>query len=255
MNPTAAAEIEEHTTMTTPPALTEHPDVVNTRRTLADQMERMGPDEGDQRRDLAQVLELLEVDPTVALFAPTQRTIALIQELARQRRPLARQAALAREHERLSADPEGNRRALNQLGKTNPRAIEEHAALRTRTAELLQELRTLADPAWTTPQRRRALADERMPPLEGTCGLSALADQLRRSVRDALAIDPTHPQALHLVALAEAIENAHPDAQPRPTPCAGPGCTQPLPPADRGRQRRYCSPPCRTRARRAAGKR
>ena len=134
MNPTAAAETEEHTTMTAPPELTEHPDVVNTRRALADQLERMGPDEEDQRRDLAQVLELLKDDPTVALFAPTQRTIALIQELARQRRPLARQAALVREHERLSADPERNARALNRLGKINPRAIEEHAALRARTA-------------------------------------------------------------------------------------------------------------------------
>lgn len=241
--------------MTTPPELAEHPDVVNTRRALRDQLERMGPDEQDQRADLQELLELLETDPTVALFAPAQRTIALVQELARQRTPLARQVALAREHERLRADPARNARALNRLGKINPLAIEEHAALRTRTAELLQELRTLADPAWTTPQRRRALADERMPPLDGTWGLSALADQLRRSVRDALAIDPTHPQALHLVTLAEAIENAHPDAQPHPTPCAGPGCTQPLPPADRGRQRRYCSPPCRNQARRAAAKR
>lgn len=137
--------------MTTPPELAEHPDVVNTRRALRDQLERMGPDEQDQRADLQELLELLETDPTVALFAPAQRTIALVQELARQRTPLARQVALAREHERLRADPARNARALNRLGKINPLAIEEHAALRTRTAELLQELRTLADPAWTTP--------------------------------------------------------------------------------------------------------
>lgn len=115
--------------------------------------------------------------------------------------------------------------------------------------------------AETTAERRRALADERMPPLEGTWGLFAIADQLRHSVRDALAIDPTHPQALELVALAEEIEQAHPDAPRRQTcsetqrTCTGPGCTNTFTPAATGRPRRFCSPTCATRARRAAARR
>ncbi|MFE9247146.1 hypothetical protein [Nocardiopsis sp. NPDC006938] len=239
----------------TTPDLHAHPEVRRARRGITEHLERLatrtGEDTADRRRILQALAEQLESDPTLAVRGEGLRWLDLIGELVRQLGPLGRQAALVAERDRLEADATltdtERRRAVNRLGKLNTLAPAEYAALRGRADELLQELAALARSDWHTRERRRALALEMMPRTNsGTRPLAEIADQLRRSVADAVAIDPDLPEAHRLLDLAEEIEAA---GQPRA--CAAPGCTEPLPPAEPGRERRYCSPPCRRRARRA----
>ena len=254
-----SADDTEENTVPTPPDLRDHPEARRARRSRTEHLERLAarPDEhvADRRRILQALAELLESDPTLALRGEGLHRMDLMSELVRQLGPLGRQAALVRERERLETDAtltdRERHRAVNRLGKLNPNAPAEHAALRGRADELLQELAAVARPDWHTRQRRRALALELMPRREGgSRPLAEIAAQLRHAVADAVAIDPDLPEALRLLTLAEEIE-----APGTPRTCAAPGCAEPLPAAEAGRERRYCSSRCRTRARRAGAKR
>ncbi|MEE2051771.1 hypothetical protein [Nocardiopsis tropica] len=254
---TATARPEEPTTVNTFRDLANHPAVRAVRADIAAAVERHAtlsagtPDAGPERvgRALAQAAQALEEDPALCLDPQTPHRVDLVAELVRQLRPLSRQAALVAEAERLEQDagltePE-RYRALVQLGKLNPTAPAQVEELAVRAEEIAAELRAQAAPGQDSPEQRRALAGARL----DRRTLAEAADLLRRAVRDAAAIAPDLPEVAAVLAAAAAAEQA---AAPTGAACAAPGCAAPLPAAESGRVRRYCSPPCRTRARRAA---
>lgn len=249
----------EENTVTTPPNLRDHPDVSALRTRLQHIADRLSPAPGEaldthRERALLAVRAAaadVEVDPTLALRGEGQRWVDLLAELARQMSPVFRQAALATEATRLNRDPalsERDRsRALLRLGKINPRAAEEAASLAKRSEQVAGELHALVNPHWNDPEHRTGLARRR---LDHTA-LGRAAEQLRLAVSAAEEIDSHLPEVQALLAMATTVD----ETAAGPRPCAAPDCEHPLPPAEPGRTRRYCSQACRTRARRAAAKR
>lgn len=198
-------------------------------------------------------LRALEADPTLVLSPEGQRQLDLIAELNRQLKPLGRQAALARFARRLRQDPDitedQRERGLNRLGKLNPDAETQHQALLGRAEELVAAFEERVNPVWDQGEHRRRLARYLLPGPETT---TKATDWVRYLVEAALAVDPELPEAHQVLAAADQIEQLLGAVVPT---CAAPGCEGPLPSADPGRERRYCSAPCRTRARRAGAKR
>lgn len=251
---------EEPTTVNTVPDLAAHPAVRAVRADIAAAAECLTalsagtPGAVPERvgRALAESVQALEEDPALCLDPQTPRRVDLVAELVRQLIPLTRQAALVAEAERLEQDagltgPE-RRRALARLGKLNPTAPDQVEYLAGRAEEITAQLVAQAAPGRDIPERRRALAGARL----DRRALTEAAELLRYAVADAAAIDPDLPQVRSVLAAAAAAEQATTPAGAR---CTAPGCEMPLPPAEPGRERRYCSPPCRTRARRAAANR
>lgn len=238
--------------MNTPPDLSAHPAVQAVRATIATAIERVtalsptpGVDTELVVRALVDLAQALEQDPMLGLDPQTPRLVDLLAELVCQLGPLTRQAALVVEAERLEQDTtltEPDRsRALMRLGKLNPHAPAEAQSVATRIEELTAQIRERAVPGGDTLERRRSLAEERL----DRRTLAEAAALLRYAVRDAAAIAPDLPEIVMVLAAAETVEQASTG-----TACAAPGCAAPLPPAAPGRVRRYCSPGCRTRARR-----
>ncbi|MFI6744168.1 hypothetical protein ACIBI9_65885 [Nonomuraea sp. NPDC050451] len=161
--------------------------------------------------------------------------------MLRQLVPLARQAALLIESQRLQqlGGPEAEL-ARARLGLVNPVAVDELQALTDRLTCFAAELSAAAWPDWDSPERRMQRAIGLMPDPED---VAHLADQLRTLLAPSLALAPV-PQALRLQALADQISA-------RPGLCAAPGCQAQLATAVTGRPRRFCNAACRQRARRA----
>lgn len=253
----ATARTQEPTTVNTVPDLADHPAVRAVRADLAAAAERHAtlsagtPGAGPERvgRVLAAAAHALEEDPALCLDPQTPRRVDLVAELVRQLGPLTRQAALLVQAERLERDagltgPE-RRRALARLGKLHPTASDQARRVAERVEQITAHLLAQAAPGRDTPARRRALAGARI----DRRTLAEAAALLRYAVRDAAAIAPDLPEVAAVLAAAAAADQA---AAPTGAACAAPGCAEPLPAAEPGRVRRYCSPPCRTRARRAA---
>lgn len=257
---TATTRPEEPTTVNTVPDLAAHPIVRTVRTDIAATIERHAalsagtPGAGPERvaRALANAAQALEEDPTLCLDFQTPRRVDLVAELVRQLGSLTRQTALLAQAERLEQDADltgtERRRALARLGKLNPTAPAQVDYLAGRAEEITAELVAQAAPGRDTPERRRTLAGAHL----DRRALAEAAALLRRAVADAAAIAPDLPEVAAVLAAAKAAEHA---AAPTGAACAAPDCECPLPPAEPGRTRRYCSPPCRTRARRAAANR
>lgn len=251
-----AVDIEETTVIL--PDLRTHPDVTAMRAQLHRAVDQLSPAEGAPALDPCQervrhalqaVVADVEADPTLGLVFQVQRHVELLTELVRQIRPLLRQAA-AIEAERLDQDTtltERERRlALARLGRLNPAARAEAEHMATRVQEIAAQVHAAVEPHWQTPEHRARLAQAHLDHQL----LDKAAAYVRGAVSAAAAIDPHLPQVQALRAMATTLDEA---AGLRP--CAAPGCTEPLPAAEPGRTRRYCSPRCRTRARRAVTKR
>lgn len=198
-------------------------------------------------------LRALEEDPTLAVDPEGRRLFDLIAELNRQLKPLGRQVALVRFAQRLHEDPDltdaQRERGLNRLGKLNPRAEAEHRTLLGRAEELVAQIEARVNPAWGQSGHRRRLAQSFLPRPETTIKAT---DLVRYLVEEALAVDPELPQARQVLAAADQIDQLLGTSA---RTCAASECGQPLPPADPGRERRYCSPSCRTRTQRRGAKR
>ncbi|OLT26584.1 hypothetical protein BJF83_20690 [Nocardiopsis sp. CNR-923] len=158
------------------------------------------------RQALTRAADTLRTDPTLALEATGRRTIDLINELERQLKPLGRQAALARAHARLLADPDlsenDRQRQINQLGTINTTAIDQEEDLLDRLRDQALTLTKRARTDWENPEHLQGLA-RRMLPSQRV--LTEIAESLRRSVSAAAALAPEEPQVRRLLALAEQI--------------------------------------------------
>ncbi|MFJ9558366.1 hypothetical protein ACIRPH_31550 [Nocardiopsis sp. NPDC101807] len=194
------------TTTTTSRAQTvrEHPEVRRAHQLLQRALD--GSSDPGLRRALSPALDALRTDPTLALTTEGQRTLDLLAELARQLRPLSRQAEMARTHARLLADPdleEADRaHAINRLGKINPAAITNEAELVERLCQQAQELADRARPDWQDPDHLHGLARRMLPPVRD---LDVISQALRSSVSRAAAVVPDAPEVRRLLNLADQI--------------------------------------------------
>ena len=142
------------------------------------------------------VAAALGTDPTLA--ERQQRWLDVLAELLRRLTPLARQASVAIESERLAAIGE----STAHLGRINPLAAEELDAVSARCMELAAQVTAAAWPDWDTPRRWRELSSGRMP---HESVLAEIAGTLRRAVAPALDLPYPDPEAVRLAALAEQI--------------------------------------------------
>jgi hypothetical protein len=142
------------------------------------------------------VTAALSTDPTVA--ERQQRWLDVLAELLRRLTPLARQALVAIESERLGAAGAGTA----HLGRANPLAAEELDAVSARCAELAGQVAAAAWPDWNTPRRGRELSASRMPDEHE---LAEIAATLRRAVAPALDLAYPDPEAVRLAKLAGQI--------------------------------------------------
>lgn len=142
------------------------------------------------------VAAALADDPTLA--ERQQRWLGVLAELLRRLTPLARQAALVIESERLSAAGA----STAHLGRINPLAAEELDAVSARCTELAAQVAAEAWPDWESPARVRELSASRMPDEHELAGI---ASRLRRAVAAALDLAHPDPDAVRLAALADQI--------------------------------------------------
>ncbi|GAA1015826.1 hypothetical protein Aple_010410 [Acrocarpospora pleiomorpha] len=158
---------------------------------------------GDARQramDAAEtVAAAVAVDPT--LPEHQRRNLDLLVELMRQLTPLARQAGLALERERLVAAG-APAQEIARLGLINQIAPEELDALSLRCPALAVEIAAAAMPDWNTPQRIRERSEQRLP---ADWELQEIADQLRRAVTASLDLPYPAAEAVRLAALADQI--------------------------------------------------
>jgi hypothetical protein len=170
-------------------------------RALADRVPAAGPPAVTRARQRAaaaarSAAAALDADPTLA--ERQQRWIDVLAELLRRLTPLARQASVAIESERLSAAGAGTA----HLGRVNPLAAEELDAVSARCTELAEQVAAAAWPDWDSPRRILELSSGRMP---GEHELAEIADALRHAVAPALALPYPDPEAVRLAALAGQI--------------------------------------------------
>ncbi|MBE1580523.1 hypothetical protein ACFORH_39095 [Amycolatopsis roodepoortensis] len=187
----------------------------------------------------------VKVDPTLLEERDGRGwNLGLLAELIRQMRPLARQAALALEHARLT-DASGQAEEFRRLGRISPLAPDELDALSERAVEIAEDLAAAALPDWNTPRRIRERSERLLPEPRF---LAQLAQQLAAAVRPAAELAYPAPAAIRLSALADQL---HAEATRPQRRCAAPGCQNAIDTADTGRPRKYCGATCRQRARRA----
>ncbi|MGH3568529.1 MAG: hypothetical protein ACRDRH_21385 [Pseudonocardia sp.] len=176
------------------------------------------------------VSEALDIDPTLADPADPDRIrgLDLVTEILRQLGPLSNLAALAERHAVLlgerarTGDPDGRvHRELATLGRVNPAASEELAALAERVVVLAQQVRDIAEPDWASPTRTQQRSARLLPEPDRITGLAA---ELERLLGPALAVTHPAPAALHLAALARHLHAAAVSAGRRPAP-PGPATT------------------------------
>lgn len=184
----------------------------------------------------------LQVDPTLVDDDRAGRDLDVLAELLRQLKPLARQAKLTIEHERLVEDSAPHDIAWpRRLSKQAP---EEFAALAAHLIVVAQRIADAAQPDWNTVTRIRERSERRLPSPET---ITELADRVRAAVQPALDLAYPAPAAVRIADLAEQLRA---EAGERPHRCAAPGCEHLLRLAATGRPRVYCGPTCRQRARR-----
>ena len=149
----------------------------------------------------ATVAAAVEIDPTLLEYDRAGRVFDLLGEVLRQLKPLGRQAVMELDRQRLvaaDADP----REIARLGKTNPRAPDELAALASRCPEIAGEIRAAALLDWNTPQRILERSERLLPE---AWKLEDIADQLRRAVAASLDLSHPAPEAVRLARLADQI--------------------------------------------------
>jgi hypothetical protein len=142
----------------------------------------------------------VENDPTL-LDEDRSRDLDVCAEILRQLRPLARQAALALEHGRLTkagAPPE----EFARIGKINPLAPDELDALSERVVVIAERAAAAALPDWNTPRRIRERSERLLPSPDF---IERLADQLADAVRPAAELPYPAATAVRLAALAEQL--------------------------------------------------
>jgi hypothetical protein len=184
------------------------------------------------------VVAALSADPTLA--ERQARWLYVLSELMRRLGPLARQASVALESDRLAAAGA----STAHLGLVNSAAVEELDHVSVRCTELAGQVTSAAWADWDSPGRGLELSVSRLPEARD---LAQIADMLRHAVAPALDLPYPAPEAIRLAALAEQIA-------PRAAgerPCAGPGCDRQIATAMVGRRRVYCGATCRQRARRS----
>lgn len=191
------------------------------------------------------VAAAVAVDPTLPEADRCGRDVALLDEILRQLAALARQAETELRRRRLVAEA-ATATQVARLGRTNPLAPDEVAALSARAVEVAERISSEAWPDWNTPERIHERSVNLLP---DDHELEQIADRLRRAVKPALNMPHPAAEAVRLAALADQITLT---TQRRRRVCAGPGCQHELKPAPTGRPRLYCSPACRQRARRLA---
>lgn len=127
------------------------------------------------------------------------------------------------------------------------RARAEQPVLVERTAQVVAEVEGRVNADWHRPDQRRSLARRRLP---DPATVTAALEQVRSLCAAATEVDPDLPEVRRVADLAEEIARTL-AAGPVRT-CAAPRCSRPLPEeeAEPGRERRYCSPACRRRAKR-----
>lgn len=139
------------------------------------------------------------MDPTLSEHG--LRDIDLCAEILRQLRPLSRQAAQYLEHQRLTeaGTPDAE---IVRIGRVNPLAVEETAALSARIVEIAERVEAAAIPDWDTPQRIRERS-ERLLPDSGY--ITDIADRLAAAIRPALALSYPATTAVRLAGLVEQL--------------------------------------------------
>lgn len=159
------------------------------------------------RQALTQAVNAMHSDPTLALQAGGQRSIDLICALARQLKPLGRQAELARTRDRLLAAPglpdTDRRRRIHRLGKINPLAISQEKECLERLQRQVSALAEQAHPEWCDPCHLAELARQMLPPEQA---LAEIAGSLRSAVAAAAALAPGEPEVRRLLDLAEQVQ-------------------------------------------------
>jgi hypothetical protein len=166
------------------------------------------------------VAAALSADPTLA--ERQQRGGDVLCAVLRRLGPLARQASVALESERLSAAGA----STAHLGLVNPMAMEELDAVSARCAVLARQITSAAWADWDSPQRGLELSVSRLPDAQD---LAEIANRLRRAVAPALDLPYPAPEAVRLAALAEQIA---------PRGQRGSGCAPALAATGRSRPRR-----------------
>ncbi|MFD5089380.1 hypothetical protein ACFWMR_02175 [Amycolatopsis thailandensis] len=155
----------------------------------------------DRAREVANIVSAaVKVDPTL-LDHDRSRDLDLCAELLRQLHPLARQAALALEHARLT-EADASREEFARIGKINPLAPDELDALSERAVEIAERVSAAALPDWNTPLRIRERSERLLPSPEV---ITCLADQLAQAVRPAAELAHPAPVAIRLGALVDQL--------------------------------------------------
>lgn len=142
----------------------------------------------------------VRIDPT--LPDRQQRDLDLFTELLRQLKPLAKQAALALERQRLHEAGDVDQAAVARLGKINNFALPELEVLSQRTVTVAEEFAGFAWPDWDTPTRILQRSHDLLPD-DGE--LEAIARKLRAAVQPSLSLAHPAPEAVRLAALADKI--------------------------------------------------
>lgn len=174
----------------------------------------------------------LATDPTVAL-GPARLA------LSRACDHLYDLAVLTRFLSRGEQDP-------RQAGR-RAEAAAEHRRMRRRLERQAGEVEARVCPEWRRPEQRRRIARTLLP---SETEVAQALERVQGLCGEAREVAPDLPEAHRVAALAQEIARTL-HAGPART-CAAPRCHQPLPEeeAGRGRERRYCSPSCRRRAKR-----